>query len=359
MNALADMPNSVLAMERLMVQTRNSEAAMRTALGPPAYITKIVEDLKSFERMQAKMIADVRSSDALYRRFMDDAATNATAVAALRSMTMPSMGNIAAMDAALRSATEILRFDMQAAWRTSAMQESLDRALAGHAMSEASRAALSSQRAFAQQAARAYEVLGTARTASSPYVDLLRMTVIEPYCSARSLGVISGVPDDIIASETDAGAEDSLAALGDELEPRLAAVNPKFVEPYRGALYALRVRNPDWHRHVAISLRELFDRLLDMLAPASLLMTHFSNPSTMRNADGFTRRAQLLYVFREVAVDQYERMAEKDIDLALATFYPANAGVHSMPQSLTDLQIQVFTRRIQGCLSVVLQAADF
>ena len=182
---------------------------------------------------------------------------------------------------------------------------------------------------------------------------------IEQYFAARALAITAGSGPDVLRENLDPRAEAILERVGDELERRLASVDPSFVQPYHGAHAALTDRRPDWPRHVATSLRELVDHLLRRLAPVRELEAFFPEPGDLFQDGEFTRKAQLRFIFRKVAVGEYEIMGGKDIDLALATFYPANATVHTMVSPLSADQIMVFWRRVQGCLSTVLQAAGY
>lgn len=187
---------------------------------------------------------------------------------------------------------------------------------------------------------------------------LLQAPTLEPYLATRALGIVEQAPMELLDSERDAEAESILETLGDGLEGRLATVGAEFVGPYVGALQALQTRQADWPRHVSVSVRELMDKLLARLAPDGQLRNHFPQLTREQwNKGAFTHRARLQFIFRKVAIDEFTRMAEVDIDVTLATFFPANAGVHTLVAPLNEAQMMVLWRRIQGCISTVLQAA--
>ena len=101
----------------------------------------------------------------------------------------------------------------------------------------------------------------------------------------------------------------------------------------------------------------MFDHLLRQLAPDTSLHSFFDDPSK-EMADGeFRRNARLRYIFRDVGTGSYAKMAEQDIKIAEATFFPSNAVVHELGSALSEHQMRVLWRRIQGCVSVVLEAA--
>src|SRR6266550_4834439 len=187
----------------------------------------------------------------------------------------------------------------------------------------------------------------------SPWLQ--RAPSVEQYTAARVMEIEFGST----ASEIDNDSEELLATLEDRLEARLAAVNVALVEVYRGALAALTGQRPDWRRHMATSLRELVDHLMLALAPDEhVAVFHATNPAAIEGGE-FTRRARLQYVFRNIAIGEYSRMAEHDIGLTLATFYPANTTVHGLVSRLTPEQMRVYLRRVQGCISTVLEAGGY
>jgi hypothetical protein len=179
---------------------------------------------------------------------------------------------------------------------------------------------------------------------------------VEPYSSSRALAILSGVEIDLDETR-DRDAEDQLSQATDDLEARLSDLGIAFVTPYRGAHVAIMSRHPDWHRHAITSLRELMGHLLRHLAPDSALDAYYEKPSDHKLNGKYTRKAQLQYIFRDIAVGSYSEMAESDMDLTLATFFPSNAAVHQLATPFTDKQLLVFWRRMQGCISVVLEAA--
>lgn len=192
----------------------------------------------------------------------------------------------------------------------------------------------------------------------APATWLTYAPTIEPYVATRLLGVVQGAGWEIIEDAKDPEAEGLLDEHGSEVEARLAVVSPALIEPYRGALAALQARNPDWCRHASVSVRELMDHLLELLAPDEQLRSHFGSEAAAHIENGkFKRKAQLHFIFRHVAVGAYERMAEIDIELIAATFYPANSGVHTLVPALTEPQMKVFLARVRGCLLTLLAAA--
>ena len=185
---------------------------------------------------------------------------------------------------------------------------------------------------------------------------LFQAPTIEPYAAAQVIGVVAGLEDEILDRFAVPDTDEFLDELGDELLSRLQAVSPELADVYREAIAAIESGHHGWIRHAGVSSRTLFDHLLRHLAPNSDLQTFLEDPeSDMINGE-FKRNARLRYIFRDIATGDYVRMAEEDIKLAEATFFPSNEIVHKL-SSLSEKQMRVFWRRIQGCVSVVLEAA--
>lgn len=196
---------------------------------------------------------------------------------------------------------------------------------------------------------------GSAIDSVSPWTVLA--PTIEPYLSSRVIRVLAGSA--VVETSDDEHAEEAVNREGEEIETRLATIDRAFLEPYRGAISAITVQSEDWRRHVAVSVRELMEHLLRKLAPDAELQSYYQNPTNSEYRDGnFTRHARLSYVFRNALSGNYARMAEQDIELVEATFYPANTAIHTLVAPFSEADMRLFISRIKGCLLVVLTAAE-
>lgn len=187
---------------------------------------------------------------------------------------------------------------------------------------------------------------------------LFKAPTVEPYAATRATAVLANVDDETLDQLSIESTDTLMDELGDELESRLQTVHPGLADVYREGVAVMESGNQGWIRHAGVSFRTLFDHLLRQLAPDSALSSFLENPeSNMINGE-FSRNARLRYIFREVATGSYTKMAEQDIKLAEATFFPSNDIVHKLSSPLSEKQMRVFCRRIQGSVSVVLEAAD-
>jgi len=188
---------------------------------------------------------------------------------------------------------------------------------------------------------------------------LFKAPTVEPYAAMRATSVLAGFNDETLDKLCIESTDTLLDELGDELELRLQNVSPELAGVYIESIEALKSGHRGWIRHAGVSLRTLFDHLLRRLAPDSDLSSFFEDTESNKIDGEFSRNARLRYIFREVATGSYSKMVEQDIKLAEATFFPSNDIVHKLSSPLSEKQMRVFFRRIQGSVSVVLEAAGY
>jgi hypothetical protein len=85
----------------------------------------------------------------------------------------------------------------------------------------------------------------------------------------------------------EAAAESALDSVVASLEEELRAINPTLVETLAGALESRQRAGPDWHRHMAQSLRVVFSEVLDYRAPRGVVTSRLGSD---------TQRARLQFV---------------------------------------------------------------
>ncbi|MDP8212113.1 MAG: hypothetical protein P9X22_02325 [Candidatus Zapsychrus exili] len=188
---------------------------------------------------------------------------------------------------------------------------------------------------------------------------LFKAPTIEPYAAISAAAVLHRLDECALDQLSVKSTDSFLDTLGDEVETRLQAVNPKLADVYREGITAIRSGHDGWIRHAGVSFRTLLDHLLRYLAPDENLKSFLENPEDDIKDGEFTRNSRLRYIFREVALGSYSKMAEQDIKLTEATFFPSNEIVHKLSAPLSEHQMRVFCRRVQGCVSVVLEVAGY
>jgi hypothetical protein len=221
---------------------------------------------------------------------------------------------------------------------------------------------LDSSRGLASVTSDFYADVGRAGAFLTEMPTWLRQSPVrEVYTGTRAGAAATGaVEDDVFDDAADDEVEAALGRVADELEGRLAAVHTDFLESYRGAARALESRPPDWVRHFFSSVRMLVDALLKRLAPSHALNAWDPTPSPEHfSRNQWTRKAQLRYIYREVRVGKTLVLAEGSIDMTLATFFPADSGVHELIPPFTEVQARVVWRHVQGEVSKLLEAAGY
>ena len=185
---------------------------------------------------------------------------------------------------------------------------------------------------------------------------LLERPTIETYAATRAASLLSRAPEP--AEGISATAERFLDGAADELESRLASLDPSLVVPYRGAIEVLVGTTPDRVRHFSTSFRELLTHVLHTLAPDGPVTQWTTAPEHFDRGRP-TRRARLRYVYRDVTIGTLSQFIESDIEAALAFFDALHQGTHQLVAPFSPIQLRIMTRRAQGLLSTLLEAGGY
>lgn len=130
--------------------------------------------------------------------------------------------------------------------------------------------------------------------------------------------------------------------------------NSELIIPLNGARKSLRSNNPDRIRHFAISLRELFTRVLHSLAPDEKVGEWSQDPNHYHKGRP-TRRARLLFACREINQDPFSNFIEKDIDAVIAFLKLFQKGTHEAKSNFTDAQLTALQNRAESTLRFLLE----
>lgn len=183
---------------------------------------------------------------------------------------------------------------------------------------------------------------------------------VAAYTGMRLVNLAAGISPAALAEDADDVVDERIAFRGDELGARLDRVGPGLSEAYRGARQAVEDRGADWVRHAGISMRELLDHLLRILAPNDALTQWCLQPTDGEFAQGkWTRRVQLRYIFRDVRTSGSERLIDNITEFVLALFYSKNSAVHTLIAPLAPEGMQLLFIEFQGQLAAILHAAGY
>jgi len=204
---------------------------------------------------------------------------------------------------------------------------------------------------------RSYNSLihAVATTASlAPRLPLITSsTPVEYYRQVELLKSVT-MPEEQ-ASEVDV-VDAKLAASLPRADVLLMAFDPSLPPLLAGAYESLCGDNPDRVRHVAVSLRELFNHVLHRLAPDEQVQ-EWARDRGLVDGGRPTRRARLLYICRSMECDALSKFLEQDAQSTLALMNALNSGTHAVTSRLTCGQLRALVLRMESLLVFLLQIA--
>lgn len=149
--------------------------------------------------------------------------------------------------------------------------------------------------------------------------------------------------------------EDIRLETEDRLEELLGNLDSELIVPLRGARSSLESANPDYKRHFASSLRELFTHVLHALSPDEKIRA-WSTASEHYDKEGKpTRRARLRYICRTLNHEPFSTFIEKDIDTSLVFLQLFQRGTHEVVSSYDDDQLRIMLVKMESVLRLLLE----
>lgn len=213
----------------------------------------------------------------------------------------------------------------------------------------------------------AYSKLTTAREeiiaqkpASAKVVS--ELTALEVLNNAEVLESISNAKTDI---EENQGAESEekkeslkLKFLGqqEQIEQLLTAVGwQDLVRMWQGADMVLNFSdNPDYVRHFATSLRELFTQVIHRLSPDKEVRKWTDNEEHYHNGNP-KRRTRLLYICRSINHDDFYNFVGEDVDSALELMSSFNHATHASVPPFSHTQLVTMQTRLRGIINFLIE----
>lgn len=148
-------------------------------------------------------------------------------------------------------------------------------------------------------------------------------------------------------------AELVLDEAGDNLENKLAQVDPRLVAVYRGAKSALKTGSPDCIRHFAVSMRELITHILHKLSPDEDFDLWNADNTLVYNGKP-TRKGRLLYICRFVKHGPFTAFVDADVEATVEFIKLFQEGTHALEIPFTERQLKAMLRKAEGLLSYLL-----
>jgi len=188
-------------------------------------------------------------------------------------------------------------------------------------------------------------------------VDIKRIASI-PRLAVEAAGVdyylvahqIDVLPTDATVQPQDESLLGQLSARITDIPRLVASVGSDLLPLYRGALEAIRSKNPDRIRHASTSLRELFTQILHRLAPDPEVLRWIPESSLLDEKGRPTRRARLRYICRHVDHGDFSPFIEADLDAALKFLNLIQKGTHDVTAGFTDVQLAALVIRTESLL---------
>jgi hypothetical protein len=141
------------------------------------------------------------------------------------------------------------------------------------------------------------------------------------------------------------------------LEDLLDRLNPELVPLWQGAKTALKSHNPDRHRHIVVSLRELVTHVLHQTAPDDRIHSWTADPSFFDKGRP-TRQARLHYICRDLNHEPFEQFVARDISAHLELIRILQRGTHDLSIRLTDEQLNALVIRTESLIRFILVIWD-
>jgi hypothetical protein len=134
-----------------------------------------------------------------------------------------------------------------------------------------------------------------------------------------------------------------------EIETELRQISADLDSRWRGALFALDVRNPGAARHFCTSARELFDQTLEVRAPDPSVLVSISDCSRTRDGKP-TRRSKIEFILRHkgLATAELDDFVEADIKNIVDLFQVFNGATHGAAGKYGLGKLLLIKERVEG-----------
>jgi len=138
------------------------------------------------------------------------------------------------------------------------------------------------------------------------------------------------------------------------LEDLLMEIDPRLKDLLIGAHEALTSSNPDRSRHVATSLRELFNHVVQIIASDDDISQWTSKTEHFHQGRP-TRRARLLYICRQIDFGELSDFVDADVSSALTLVNALHSGTHGIISYFSERQLRVLIDRMESLLLFLLR----
>lgn len=187
--------------------------------------------------------------------------------------------------------------------------------------------------------------------------EISRLSAVE-YFNATDL-IVSVSPkdrDEVEFDEEKADIRENIyLETQDILDYLLSEIDQNFISMRYGAREALESKNPDRVRHFAVSYRELFTKVIHKLAPDNEVKDWTSDKEFFSNGRP-TRKARMLYIYRNNIQSDVADFFLKDIEATLETINLFQKGTHATDSGFTEFQLKALEIRLECSLRILLES---
>ncbi len=142
----------------------------------------------------------------------------------------------------------------------------------------------------------------------------------------------------------------------EELEQLLITAGwQDLVRMWQGANAVLNsTNNPDYVRHFAASLRELFTQVIHRLSPDNEIKKWSENKNYFHNGRP-TRKARLLYICRSINHNIFYEFVEEDVDSTLELMTLFNRATHAPIPPFSHTQLLTMQARLRAIINFLIE----
>ena len=180
--------------------------------------------------------------------------------------------------------------------------------------------------------------------------DIAKLPAQDYYIGSRILKIVSTEENTKEEADADIDVENT-----DTIRRYLPVIDSDLPDLWDGALQAMNSDNPDKIRHMITSLRELYNHVLNRLAPDNAVGKW--DPKQVYYHEGRpTRRGRFMYICRnlEGSSNQFAKLLKTEIDATLAMIDLFQGGTHTIKSNYAPHELQFIRIKAETTLRTFL-----
>ena len=177
--------------------------------------------------------------------------------------------------------------------------------------------------------------------------------------SEREAANSVSITNTLLNDETDPNEEvDNLRDA--QLAGQLREISPDLDDRWRGAVFALDVKNPDAARHFCTSAREIFTELLEVKASDNDVFSIFPDCEKTDRGNA-TRRSKIKYALHRSGMtdEALEDFVEEDIKNILQLFHVLSDGTHGAAGKFGMSRLNSIKKRVEDGIVFLAEVCQY